>query len=98
VVFVTFSLCLFKLVTLNRCSAPLLGNNLFIRIPVPSTCDQQEMTTHHLSPSAPSHATYSKYDGGKNVLSPESQRELHLPELSSSESLSVQQESARCNR
>jgi hypothetical protein len=98
VVFVTFSLCLFKLVTLNRCSASLLGIHLFSRMPVPSTCDRQEMTTHHLSPSAPSHATYSKYDGGKKVLSPESKRELHLPELSSSESVSVQQKSSGHNR
>lgn len=89
VVFVMFSLCLFKLVTLNRCSAHLLGNHLFSRMPVPSTRERQEMMTHHLSPSAPSHTTYSKYDGGKKVLS---------PELSSSESLSVQQEIARCNR
>ena len=98
VVFVMFSLCLSKLVTLNRCSAPLPGNHLSSRMPVPSIQDRQEMMTHHLSPSAPSHATYSKYDGGKKVLSSESERELHLPEFSSSESLSVQQESARCNR
>jgi len=67
-VFVMFSLCLFKLVTLNRCSGCLLGNHLFGRMPVPSTRDQQEMTTHHLSPSAPSHTTYSKYDGGKKSI------------------------------
>jgi hypothetical protein len=67
VVFVTFSLRLFKLVTLNRCSAPLPGNHLFSRMPVQSTHYRQEMTTHHLSPSALSHATYSKYDGGKKT-------------------------------
>jgi hypothetical protein len=77
-------------VTLNKCFAPLLGNNFFSRMPVPSTRDRQEVMTHHLSSGALSDATYSKYDGGKRVLSPESEREFHLTELSSSESLSVQ--------
>ena len=41
-----------KLVTLNRCCSPLLGNHLFSVKLTPSPCDQHKMMTCHLGLSA----------------------------------------------
>ena len=52
VTYYVFIVLVHKLVTLNRWCSPLLGNHLCGVKPIPSTCDQHEMTTCQLGLSA----------------------------------------------
>jgi hypothetical protein len=78
-----------KLVTWNRCFSPLSGNNLFSVKPVPSSCNQHEMTTHQLGLSGHYLHLMLHIPSLMEVKSNSTDRELHLSELSTIEFLSV---------